>query len=256
LHRYNKKKRNKNIDNCIKRTRDWILGMQSKNGGWGSFDADNTYSYLNYIPFADHGALLDPPTADVSARCLSFLAQIQNSKNRIETNSINQAIKYLLAEQEKDGSWFGRWGTNYIYGTWSVLSALNLVEFEDKKNVIKKAIQYLENIQNVDGGWGEDGRSYDKNFVDYKIQSTISQTSWALLALMSAGQIDSDTVKKGINFLTLKKSQWYEKYFTAVGFPKVFYLKYHGYSEYFPLLALSRYNNLISSNSKKTLFGV
>ncbi|MAZ46504.1 MAG: squalene--hopene cyclase [Rickettsiales bacterium] len=256
LHRYNKKNRNKNIDNCIKRTRDWILGMQSKNGGWGSFDADNTYSYLNFIPFADHGALLDPPTADVSARCLSFLAQIQNTKDKIETNSINQAVKYLLAEQEKDGSWFGRWGTNYIYGTWSVLSALNLVEFEDKKNVIRKAIQFLENIQNVDGGWGEDGRSYDKNFLGYKIQSTISQTSWALLALMSAGQIDSDTVKKGINFLTLKKNQWYEKYFTAVGFPKVFYLKYHGYSEYFPLLALSRYNNLISSNSKKPLFGV
>ena len=230
--------------------------MQSKNGGWGSFDADNTYSYLNFIPFADHGALLDPPTADVSARCLSFLAQIQNTKDKIETNSINQAVKYLLAEQEKDGSWFGRWGTNYIYGTWSVLSALNLVEFEDKKNVIRKAIQFLENIQNVDGGWGEDGRSYDKNFLGYKIQSTISQTSWALLALMSAGLIDSDTVKKGINFLTLKKNQWYEKYFTAVGFPKVFYLKYHGYSEYFPLLALSRYNNLISSNSKKPLFGV
>ncbi len=256
LHRYNKKKRNKNIDNCITRTREWILGMQSKNGGWGSFDADNNYSYLNFIPFADHGALLDPPTADVSARCLSFLAQIQNTKDKIETHYINQAVKYILSEQEKDGSWFGRWGTNYIYGTWSVLSALNLVEFEGKKNVIEKAIQYLKNNQNVDGGWGEDGRSYEKKFLDYKIQSTISQTSWALLGLMSAGQIDSDSVKKGINFLTLKKNQWYEKYFTAVGFPKVFYLKYHGYSEYFPLLALSRYNNLISSNSKKPLFGV
>ena len=127
LHRYNKKKRRKEIEHCIRRTRDWVIGMQSKNGGWGSFDADNSYSYLNFIPFADHGALLDPPTSDVSARCLSFLAQIQEDNSNKETSySIEKGVKYIVNEQEKNGSWFGRWGTNYIYGTWSVLSALNL----------------------------------------------------------------------------------------------------------------------------------
>ena len=257
LHRYNKKKRRKEIKHCIRRTRDWVIGMQSKNGGWGSFDADNSYSYLNFIPFADHGALLDPPTADVSARCLSFLAQIQENNRKKETNTcIEKGVKYLVNEQEKNGSWFGRWGTNYIYGTWSVLSALNLIEFENKSTIIKKSVDYIKNLQNTDGGWGEDGRSYDKRFLDYKIESTNSQTAWALLALMAAGEISSKSVEKGINYLADKKNNWDERYYTAVGFPKVFYLKYHGYSEYFPLLALSRYSTLMNSNSKKSLFGV
>ena len=231
--------------------------MQSKNGGWGSFDADNSYSYLNFIPFADHGALLDPPTSDVSARCLSFLAQIQEDNSNKETSySIEKGVKYIVNEQEKNGSWFGRWGTNYIYGTWSVLSALNLIEFKNKSIIIKKGVDYIKNLQNTDGGWGEDGRSYDRRFLDYKIESTNSQTAWALLALMAAGEIGSTSVEKGINYLADKKNNWDEKYFTAVGFPKVFYLKYHGYSEYFPLLALSRYSTLKNSNSKKPLFGV
>ena len=137
-------KNNKKINQCLERTRSWIIGMQSKNGGWGSFDIDNTHYYLNNIPFADHGALLDPPTSDVSARSLSFLAQL----NRIEDKEIiNQSIKYLLSEQEEDGSWFGRWGTNYIYGTWSVLSALSITNFPEKKRVFKDAINYLKSKQ-------------------------------------------------------------------------------------------------------------
>ncbi len=256
LHRYNRKKGNKDVENCIKRTRDWVVGMQSNNGGWGSFDANNNYSYLNFIPFADHGALLDPPTADVSARCLSFLAQIQDRRNKREISCIKRAIKYLVNEQEQNGSWFGRWGTNYIYGTWSALSALNMVEFDNKINIIENGVKYIKSNQNNDGGWGEDGRSYEKKFLDSKLESTISQTSWALLALMAAGEVNSKSVKRGIEFLTIQQNNWNEKYFTAVGFPKVFYLKYHGYSEYFPLLALARYNNLMSSNSKKPLFGV
>ena len=149
----NRIKKKKSIELAIERTRKWIVGMQSKNGGWGAFDINNTRNYLNYIPFADHGALLDPPTADVSARCLSFLAQIQNSKNRIETNSINQAIKYLLAEQEKDGSWFGRWGTNYIYGTWSVLAGLGAINEDHSAGYVQKAIKWLKENQNDDGSW-------------------------------------------------------------------------------------------------------
>ena len=137
LDRYNRKKKKKvqNVASSIERTRKWILSMQSDNGGWGAFDINNTCYYLNSIPFADHGALLDPPTADVSARCLSFLKQLNNPNDKV---SINKAIKYLLSEQEKDGSWYGRWGTNYIYGTWSVLSALNIVDFKEKKEVFEK----------------------------------------------------------------------------------------------------------------------
>ena len=134
--------------------------MQSKNGGWGAFDIDNNFDYLNNIPFADHGALLDPPTADVSARCLSFLKQ-QNDSRSID--SIKKGLRYLISEQEENGSWFGRWGTNYIYGTWSVLSALNLLDFPEKKEVTMKAVNYLKSMQRKDGGWGEDGVTYFKN---------------------------------------------------------------------------------------------
>ena len=252
LHRYNIKKNKKTIHDCLERTRNWIIGMQSKNGGWGSFDADNTHYYLNYIPFADHGALLDPPTADVSARCLSFLAQLQNTE---DAKIIKKGLKYILSEQEENGSWYGRWGTNYIYGTWSVLSALNIIDFSEKKEVLSKATLYLKNQQNEDGGWGEDGRSYYKKYTNYKTQSTPSQTAWATMGLIAAGELESDAVRKGITYLTnLKKFE--ETKFTAVGFPKVFYLKYHGYSKYFPLLAMSKFNNLKNSNSKKQLFGV
>ena len=250
LHRYNLKIKSKEIDSCIQRTKNWIVGMQSKNGGGGSFDADNTYYYLNHIPFADHGALLDPPTADVSARCISFLAQIQNTEIQ---KTIQKGVDYLVSEQENDGSWYGRWGTNYIYGTWSVLSALNLVEFRDKDVIFKKAVDYLKKTQQKDGGWGEDGRTYDKKFIGYKINSTPSQTAWAVMGLISAGEIKSDAVKNGISFLLKKK--WDEEMFTAVGFPKVFYLKYHGYAKYFPLLAISKYKNLIKSNSNKPIYG-
>ena len=256
LDRYNRINPSKKISESIERTRKWILGMQSKNGGWGSFDADNTYYYLNHIPFADHGALLDPPTVDVTARCLSFLAQIGNESDK---EKIIKATNYIVSEQEKDGSWFGRWGTNYIYGTWSVLSALNLVEFKGKKNVIDSAINYIKKKQRKDGGWGEDGSTYSKQF-RYKVkESTPSQTSWAILGLLSVGEIKSIEVERGINYLVKKfskNSSWEEKPFTAVGFPKVFYLKYHGYSKYFPILAISKYQNLIKSNFQKNIYGV
>ena len=154
LERYNRNKKSKSVKDAIERTRNWIVSMQSKNGGWGAFDIDNNHYILNSIPFADHGALLDPPTSDVSARCLSFLKQLNDPRDQ---DCINKAVKYLLSEQENDGSWFGRWGTNYIYGTWSVLSALNLINFKNKKLVFQKAVNYLKNMQRDDGGWGEDG---------------------------------------------------------------------------------------------------
>ena len=157
LDRHNKKSKNKTIASSIQRTRNWIIGMQSNNGGWGSFDTNNNYSYLNNIPFAAHGALLDPPTADVTARCISFLAQINNKEDKAV---INKAVKYIISEQKEDGSWYGRWGTNYIYGTWSVLSALNLINFKEKNKIIEKSIFYNKGKQRNDGGWGESGQSY------------------------------------------------------------------------------------------------
>merc|ERR1711991_814627 len=224
LDRYNRKVKKKKISDCLERTRKWIISMHSKNGGWGAFDIDNNKDYLNAIPFADHGALLDPPTVDVSARCLSFPIQQNDERNDF---SINKGLKYILSEQEKDGSWYGRWGTNYIYGTWSVLSALNLVQFKDKKEVIGNGVNYLKKMQRKDGGWGEDGKSYYKNFENLSKESTPSQTSWALMGLMAGGQIQSNEMEKGLKFLTSRKCIFKEDYFTAVGFPKVFYLKYH-----------------------------
>jgi squalene-hopene/tetraprenyl-beta-curcumene cyclase len=253
LDRYNKQKNRKDVKECIARTKKWIIGMQSKNGGWGAFDINNTRNYLNYIPFADHGALLDPPTADVSARCLSFLFQLGDTN---EKEYIRKGVKYLLNEQEKDGSWYGRWGTNYLYGTWSVLSALNLVNFKNKKEVFFRAIEYLKNMQRDDGGWGEDGKSYYKNYESFSKKSTPSQTSWALMALHAAGEIECENFYKGVNYLVKNNHKFEEEYHTAVGFPKVFYLKYHGYAKYFPLLALSKIKNQISKNSIKPIYGI
>ncbi|MBL0337739.1 MAG: squalene--hopene cyclase [Rhodospirillaceae bacterium] len=234
----------------------WIKGMQSHNGGWGAFDIDNHHYYLNHIPFSDHGALLDPPTADVSARCISFLAQLGVKKDDI---LMVKAMKYLKKNQEKDGSWFGRWGTNYIYGTWSVLCALNAVDEDMGQPYIQKAIDWLFARQNPDGGWGEDGASY---WVERKQEckaSTPSQTAWALLGLMAAGQVGHEAVEKGIKYLIncpREKGRWQEDLFTSVGFPRVFYLKYHGYARYFPLWALSRYRNLKNSNNSRSIYGM
>ncbi|MFM7083849.1 MAG: squalene--hopene cyclase [Hyphomicrobium sp.] len=243
---------------CLNRASEWILGMQSRNGGWGAFDVNNEYYYLNNIPFADHGALLDPPTADVSARCLSMLAQLGAKKRN--ANAISKAISYLKNTQEKDGSWYGRWGMNYIYGTWSVLSALNAAEVECSDPSILKAIDWLVSIQNDDGGWGEGGESYKLDYKGYeKAPSTASQTAWALLGLMAAGAIDNSNVKRGISYLINNQEEngfWKEPQYTATGFPRVFYLKYHGYSKLFPLWALARYKNLSCANTSTFVYGI
>ena len=255
LDRYYKKNKSKKILDCIERTRSWIIGMQSSNGGWGAFDIDNNKQYLNSIPFADHGALLDPPTVDVSARCISFLKQL-NKPEDIEV--IKKGLEYILSNQEKDGSWFGRWGTNYIYGTWSSLCALNLLDFKNKSEVFKKAVNFLKSSQRNDGGWGEDGVTYFKNSKNISKKSTPSQTAWAIMGLTAAGEIDSPEVEKGIKYLLKNKKDcdWAEDYFTAVGFPKVFYLKYHGYAQYFPLLAILKIKNQLKLNSSTPQHGV
>ena len=243
---------------AIARAREWIEGLQSANGGWGAFDSDNDYDYLNYIPFADHGALLDPPTADVTARCLSMLGQLGEvpAGNPV----VARGVDYLLRTQEKDGSWFGRWGMNYIYGTWSVLCALNAVQRDPRSAEVQKAVAWLKTIQNKDGGWGEGGESYALDYAGYcPAPSTPSQTAWALLGLMAAGVVEDNAVTLGVRYLARTQAEdgfWKEERFTATGFPRVFFLRYHGYAKYFPLWAMARYRNLKSGNRHPVLVGM
>lgn len=241
---------------AIDRATEWVIGMQSANGGWGAFDAENEHYHLNHIPFADHGALLDPPTSDVSARCLGMLAQLGMSA---EEEPVRRAIEFLKGEQEEDGSWFGRWGTNYIYGTWSVLCALNAIGEDMNAPYIRRAVDWLKSKQLADGGWGEDCATYWHHRRNEVKASTPSQTAWALMGLMAAGELDSVEVERGVDYLVehpREGGKWTEQMFNAVGFPKVFYLTYHGYSAYFPLWSLSRYRNLKRSNTKRPAHGI
>jgi squalene-hopene/tetraprenyl-beta-curcumene cyclase len=258
LDRMRKRRPTREYEAAIARAREWIEGLLSRNGGWGAFDADNTYNYLNNIPFADHGALLDPPTEDVTARCISMLAQLGE---RSETNPmLRAAVDFLRDTQLPDGSWYGRWGMNYIYGTWSALCALNAAGLDPCSDPVRNAADWLVKTQNPDGGWGEDGASYKLGYRGYeRAPSTASQTAWALLGLMAAGRTGDQAVARGIAYLARTQDQdgfWTEPRFTATGFPRVFYLRYHGYRRYFPLWALARYRTLKSSNSRAIAFGM
>jgi len=241
---------------AIERGTEWIIGMQSDNGGWGAFDANNDHTFLQNIPFADHGALLDPPTADVSARCIGMLAQLGYDKDHLV---MAKGLAYLRREQEDEGSWFGRWGNNYVYGTWSVLCAFNAAGEDMQARHIRKAVDWLKYAQRPDGGWGEDCSTYWQHRRDEVKTSTPSQTSWAAMGLMAAGEVDSDSVARGIDYLVECErdgGDWHEEYFNAVGFPRIFYLRYHGYSMYFPLWTLSRYRTLKVANTKFPKYGL
>ncbi len=244
-------------DAAIARAVEWVKGLQSTNGGWAAFDVDNTYHYLNNIPFADHGALIDPPTEDVTARCVSMLAQL--GETPAQSQALARGIQYLLDSQMEEGSWYGRWGLNYIYGTWSVLCALNACGI-DHAAPLRKAVQWLVAIQNEDGGWGEDGESYKLDYRGHeKAPSTASQTAWALLGLMAAGEVEHRAVERGMRYLLRTQGAdglWEEERFTATGFPRVFYLRYHGYRKFFPLWALARYRNLTSGGDARVRFGM
>jgi squalene-hopene/tetraprenyl-beta-curcumene cyclase len=223
---------------------NWIIGMQSRDGGWGSFDIDNDSLYLNHIPFADHGALLDPSTADVTARCIELLSVIGYTR---KFPPIGKALEFLRKEQEACGAWFGRWGVNYIYGTWSVLLALKQAGEDMSQPYIRNAANWLISCQNKDGGWGETCYSYDDPAWAGKGNSTASQTAWALLGLMAAGELTSGAVQRGVQYLCNIQNTtggWDEEQYTGTGFPRVFYLRYHGYCRYFPLWALGVYRRL------------
>jgi squalene-hopene/tetraprenyl-beta-curcumene cyclase len=246
------------FDPAIDRAVEWVRGMQSGNGGWAAFDVDNIYDYLNNIPFADHGALIDPPTEDVGARCVSMLAQLGETVENSE--ALKWGVDYLLRTQLADGSWYGRWGMNYIYGTWSVLCALNACGFGREHPAMRQAADWLVSIQNADGGWGEDGSSYKLDYRGYEpAPSTASQTAWALLGLMAAGEAVHPAVERGVRYLIDTQGAdgfWDEERFTATGFPRVFYLRYHGYRKFFPLWALARYRNLLAGNARKVEYGM
>ncbi len=243
---------------AIARAREWVVGMQSSDGGFGAFEPENTHHYLNNIPFSDHGALLDPPTADVSGRCLSMLAQL--GETAPNSQPAQRALDYLLAEQEADGSWYGRWGMNYIYGTWSALGALNAAGLPHDDARMRRAAKWLLSIQNADGGWGEDGDSYKLDYRGYEAAaSTASQTAWAVLGLMAAGEVEHPAVARGIAWLVAGQQAhglWDETRFTATGFPRVFYLRYHGYRKFFPLWAIARFRNLRRAGATRVTVGM
>src|SRR3954463_9776936 len=239
-------------DLAIDRGREWIEGLQSRDGGFASFDADNLEYYLNNIPFSDHGALLDPPTDDVTARCVSMLAQLGHTIDN--SPALKAGVDFMRRSQLAEGSGYGRWGLNYIYGTWSVLCALNAAGVDRHDPAIRKAAEWLISIQNPDGGWGDDASSYRLDYKGYeRAPTTASQTAWALLGLMAAGEVEHPAVQRGVQYLIstqTEKGLWDEQRYTATGFPRVFYLRYHGYSKFFPLWALARYRNLKSTNSR------
>ncbi len=230
----------------IRRAADWLVGMQSTNGGFAAFDADNNHDWLNSIPFADHGALLDPPTSDVSARVLTLLAQLQRPQDR---QARERVLDFLRREQTAEGSWFGRWGTNHLYGTWSALMALAAAGVGADDPAVQRGMAWLRSRQREDGGWGETNDSYlDPALAGTDIRSNAAQTAWALLGLMAGGEGSGDAaVERGIDWLLRTQEadgRWHDAGFNAPGFPRVFYLRYHGYSHYFPYWALARYRRV------------
>jgi len=222
----------------------WAMPMQSRDGGWASYDKDNNKLFLNEIPFADHKALLDPPTADLTGRMLEMLGHLGRTRS---DPAVMRAIAFLRRQQEPEGCWYGRWGVNYIYGTWSVLAGLRASGERMDEPYIQRATDWLISRQNPDGGWGESCHSYDDPRTAGQGPSTASQTAWALLGLLHAGVVQHAAVHQGIDYLLRFHSAaggWDERGFTGTGFPRVLYLRYHLYSLYFPLWALSLYRTL------------
>ncbi len=223
---------------ALDRGREWVVAMQGEDGGWGSFDADNNKLVLNNIPFADHGALLDPSTEDLTGRALEMLGTLGYGP---DFPPARRGIRFLRRTQQKDGSWHGRWGVNYIYGTWSVLRGLRAIGEDLSQDYVQRAVRWLESKQNPDGGWGETLASYNDPGLAGIGDSIPSQTAWALLGLFAAGRVSGPAVERGIQYLLQTQKpdgSWEDSLWNGTGFPRVFFLKYHFYAKYFPLWAL------------------
>jgi squalene-hopene/tetraprenyl-beta-curcumene cyclase len=226
---------------AVERALRWLLGMQNRDGGWAAFDRDVTREALTKAPFADHNAMLDPACPDITARVLEALGEYGFG---VDHPQVRRALAFLRKAQEKSGCWVGRWGVNYLYGAWQVLVGLRKIGFDMGDPMVRRCVSWLEQVQQPGGGWGESCCSYDDPSEAGKGEPTASQTAWALLALMAAGEGEGDAVSAGIEYLVRTQGEdgaWAEEPFTGTGFPKVFYLKYHLYSVYFPLMALARY---------------
>ena len=224
----------------------WLLSMQCDDGGWGAFDMNNNRRLLNHIPFADLESLLDPSTSDVTGRVMELLAKLGYPRQH---PVIRRALRFLRKDQSEDGSWYGRWGVNYIYGTWAVLTGLRALGEDFSQGYIQRAIRWVERCQNPDGGWGESCETYVNPQTKGNGTSTPSQTAWAVMALIESGQEYSPVVELGIRFLVERQQRdgtWAEEEFTGTGFPKHFYINYHLYRNYFPLMALARYRSALS----------
>jgi squalene-hopene/tetraprenyl-beta-curcumene cyclase len=230
---------------AIERGVRWLMGMQSANGGWGAFDKDNTGRIVNEIPFCDFGEVIDPPSEDVTAHVVEALSMLGNR----DTVGVRRGVEYLRREQRRDGSWFGRWGVNHLYATSGVLPALESAGEDMSRPYVKRAARWLMDHQNADGGWGESCASYGDSSKIGRGPSTASQTAWALMGLLAAARgRDRDAIEHGVRYLVETQEedgQWEEPEFTGTGFPGDFYIKYHLYGNYFPLMALGRYRALL-----------
>lgn len=233
------------LEEVRKRGLDWCLSMQSQSGGWAAFDKDNTLTFLNWIPFADHGAMVDFPTADVTGRMLEIMGDCGHDRSHRQARL---GVHFILECQEKDGCWWGRWGVNFIYGTWSVLRGLIRIGMNPKQRCIQRALQWLKDHQNGDGGWGETCESYSRPELRGRGPSNASQTAWALMGLIEGGQSDCREVRRGVQYLMEEQrpdGSWDELYFTGTGFPKHFFIRYHDYRNCFPLMALGKYRQAL-----------
>ena len=229
---------------CEDRALNWLLAMQSKDGGWAAFDVDNNWEFLSHVPFADHNAMLDPTCADITGRTLEALAAHGMPR---ELSAVQNAINNLVRTQEMDGSWYGRWGVAYIYGTCFALRGLAAIGEDDHEPHIQRANEWLRSIQNADGGWGESCASYD-NGVYTPAESTPSQTAWAVMGLLAGGDTRSSSLYHGVEYLLKTQrpdGNWDEELATGTGFPKVFYLNYHAYKLSFPIIALAAFRKAL-----------
>jgi squalene-hopene/tetraprenyl-beta-curcumene cyclase len=237
---------------AIRRGVDWLLSMQNRDGGWAAYDVDIDNQVLTKLPFADHNAMLDPSCADITARVVELLGTLGY---RQEHPSVKRALDYLFRTQEPEGCWYGRWGVNYIYGTWQVLQGLRTIEFPMDHPAIEDAVRWLLSTQQPSGAWGETCRTYDEPSLKGTGEATPSQTAWATLGLIAAGRAETEPVKRGILYLIetqLADGSWDEQFFTGTGFPQVFYLRYHYYRIYFPMMAIARYRALVRGQETTT----